>query len=310
MACRCALPVLRRRPGAAARCVFFPAAPSGSKNISRPSAICAAAVLPSPFSTGAGRACRIAQFSDRHKGHIGSFSEFDTDLETFMREVVLPDCPPPMFALAHSMGADDSHSRRAPWPALVRPYRAVGADARHCADHIRRRSPLLSCGECGSGAWAPCTFPAAILACSICSPFAGNILTSDPVRYARNAAVIEAEPALGLGGPTVAWCDAAFHAMRATSDPKYPARHPPADSDRRRRSRCHRVKHRDRRFRSATSCRFASRRQRLPARIVDGAGSLSFAILGGVRRFCPRHAAVLKYRITERRDASESPCAG
>ena len=28
-------------------------------------------------------------------------------------------------------------------------------------------------------------------------PFAGNILTSDPVRYARNAAILEAEPALG-----------------------------------------------------------------------------------------------------------------
>jgi len=55
-------------------------------------------------------------------------------------------------------------------------------------------------------------------------PFAGNILTSDPVRFARNAAIIEAEPALALGGPTVAWCDAAFHAMRVISDPAYPAR--------------------------------------------------------------------------------------
>ena len=55
-------------------------------------------------------------------------------------------------------------------------------------------------------------------------PFAGNPLTSDPVRYARNAAVLEAEPALGLGGPTVAWCDAAFRAMRAFHDPGFPAR--------------------------------------------------------------------------------------
>ena len=33
------------------------------------------------------------------------FSEYETDLETFMKEVVLPDCPPPFFALGHSMGA-------------------------------------------------------------------------------------------------------------------------------------------------------------------------------------------------------------
>jgi lysophospholipase len=43
--------------------------------------------------------------SDRHKGHVGDFSEYDADLEVFMREVVLPDCPPPLFALGHSMGA-------------------------------------------------------------------------------------------------------------------------------------------------------------------------------------------------------------
>ena len=40
--------------------------------------------------------------------------------------------------------------------------------------------------------------------------FIGNVLTSDPVRYARNAAVLEQDPALGLGAPTVAWADAAL----------------------------------------------------------------------------------------------------
>jgi lysophospholipase len=42
---------------------------------------------------------------DRFKGHVGSFSEYDTDLATFMQEMVLPDCPPPHFAIAHSAGA-------------------------------------------------------------------------------------------------------------------------------------------------------------------------------------------------------------
>ena len=43
--------------------------------------------------------------SDRRKGHITNFSQYDTDLSTFMKDVVLPDCPPPYFALAHSMGS-------------------------------------------------------------------------------------------------------------------------------------------------------------------------------------------------------------
>ena len=54
-------------------------------------------------------------------------------------------------------------------------------------------------------------------------PFVGNILTSDPVRYARNAAILEAEPALSLGPPTVTWCDAAFRAMRSLRERSYPA---------------------------------------------------------------------------------------
>src|SRR5690348_12261218 len=43
--------------------------------------------------------------SDRNRGHVTSFADYLIDLETFMKEVVLPDCPPPLFALGHSMGA-------------------------------------------------------------------------------------------------------------------------------------------------------------------------------------------------------------
>src|SRR5712672_417571 len=36
------------------------------------------------------------------KGHVRNFSDYDIDLVTFIQEIVLPDCPPPLFALAHS----------------------------------------------------------------------------------------------------------------------------------------------------------------------------------------------------------------
>src|SRR5256714_4781938 len=39
------------------------------------------------------------------KGYVRSFSQYLLDLEAFINDVVLPDCPPPVFALAHSMGA-------------------------------------------------------------------------------------------------------------------------------------------------------------------------------------------------------------
>ena len=43
--------------------------------------------------------------SNARKGHVFDFSEYDRDLESFVKEIVLPDCPPPLFALGHSMGA-------------------------------------------------------------------------------------------------------------------------------------------------------------------------------------------------------------
>src|SRR5262249_59542360 len=45
------------------------------------------------------------RLSDRHKGYVRNFGNYITDLEAVMEQVVLPDCPPPIFALAHSMGA-------------------------------------------------------------------------------------------------------------------------------------------------------------------------------------------------------------
>ena len=42
--------------------------------------------------------------SDPRKGHVGDFSEYERDVEVLMKEVVLPDCPPPIFAIGHSMG--------------------------------------------------------------------------------------------------------------------------------------------------------------------------------------------------------------
>ena len=53
--------------------------------------------------------------------------------------------------------------------------------------------------------------------------FVGNVLTSDPVRYVRNAAIMEHEPALGLGAPTVAWADAAMRQMNQFAEHSYSA---------------------------------------------------------------------------------------
>ena len=162
--------------------------------------------------------------SDHRKGYVRDFSEYDTDLETFMREVVLPDCPPPIFALGHSTGAT----------VLIR----AAHRGHRWFDRMVLIAPLIALGgvdySMGTGAvivralrmagFGSMYVPKSETSVVDARPFLGNILTSDPVRYARNAAILEAEPMLALGGPTVAWTDAAFRAMRSLRERSYPAR--------------------------------------------------------------------------------------
>jgi lysophospholipase len=159
--------------------------------------------------------------SDARKGHVTSFRDYDRDLDTFMQEVVLPDCPPPYFALAHSMGGAvllRAAFRGRRWferTVLSAPMIALtGRAASTMAVATARVSRLLGMGSSyvpGGGATAVPSLP-----------FIGNVLTSDPVRYARTGAVIEEAPALGLGAPSIAWLDAAYATMGSFADPAYP----------------------------------------------------------------------------------------
>ena len=160
---------------------------------------------------------------DPLKGHVNSFAEYDTDLQTFMQEIVLPDCPPPIFALGHSLGGT----------ILIRAAR----QGRRWFDRIVLSAPMIALrGMRSIGAARAIIAAGRLFGMSTAyapgggrlpvntGPFVGNVLTSDPVRYARNAAVLEAEPALGLASPTFAWADAAFKQIKEFSEPAYAAR--------------------------------------------------------------------------------------
>ena len=131
--------------------------------------------------------------------------------------MVLPDCPPPVFALAHSMGASillrsafaghrwfDRMVLLAPMIALPGMRRSVGTRL------LVRTLRMMGLG----GMYVPGGDASVVMQ----RPFIGNLLTSDPVRYARNVAVLETEPALAVGWPTVAWTDCAFRVMGELTD--------------------------------------------------------------------------------------------
>ncbi len=155
------------------------------------------------------------------KGHIGRFSDYGRDLEQFLHEQVLPDCPRPFFALAHSMGAlillnqlprlrtiFDRAALSAPLVQLATDRRKI-LGKRVSQITIRRLTGLARLLMMGqkfalgvdkrsvTGSWS----------------FDTNPLTSDGPRYDRNRLFLEAYPEKGIAGPTFQWVHEACKAM-------------------------------------------------------------------------------------------------
>ena len=162
------------------------------------------------------------QLPDPRKGHVESFSEFEIDVETFMQRVVLPNCPPPCFALAHSMGGAvllrSAHSGKRWFERTVLVAPMIGFPRLRASLPPRLLMRALRLAGLGSS-----YVPGSNVDRARASGFPGNPLTSDPVRYARNAAISEQDPTLGIGSPTVAWLDAAFATMVAFRAADYPS---------------------------------------------------------------------------------------
>ena len=159
--------------------------------------------------------------ADGRKGHVESFAQYDLDLEAVMAQIVRPHCSAPFIGFAHSMGA----------AVLLRS--AAGKD--YHFERIVLTSPMVGLAGLASSALARgAAYAMRFLGFGTSyvpggsgkdvRPFAGNKHTSDPQRYARIAAILEAEPALGIGSPTIAWTDAALEAMHEFDEASYPAR--------------------------------------------------------------------------------------
>lgn len=160
---------------------------------------------------------------DPRKGYVRRFSDFETDVETFVREIMLPDCPPPYFALAHSMGGAVmlrlAHAGRRWFDRMVLSAPMIDLPGHRTGWAARTALRLMRLTGSG-GAYIPGGNAKSLEL----QPFENNPLTSDPVRYARNAAILAEDPTLGIGAPTVAWADSAFRTMLEFKELQYPRR--------------------------------------------------------------------------------------
>ncbi|QWG12571.1 alpha/beta hydrolase [Bradyrhizobium sediminis] len=158
---------------------------------------------------------------DPRKGYVRDFADFEVDVETFVQQVVLPDCPPPYFALAHSMGGAVmlrvAHAGKRWFDRMV--LSAPMIDLPGHATSFPARALLKFLRLTGQGGRY---IPGGSDALSGTESFVNNRLTSDPVRYARNAAILEEDQTLGLAAPTVAWADTAIRTMGGFRAADYP----------------------------------------------------------------------------------------
>lgn len=170
---------------------------------------------------GQGGSYRLVTADQR--GHIGSFSEYENDLAAFMREVVLPDCPPPYNAFGHSMGGH----------VLLRCASRPGC----WFERLILSSPMIALTRDQLGFPKPFVRFVAEAACLIglksqpvpgvqdwresSVDFASNKLTSDRERYSRSRALVEAAPQLTVGVPTLGWLRAAMRSMAQVSEPSF-----------------------------------------------------------------------------------------
>lgn len=159
------------------------------------------------------------------KGHVRSFREYESDLALLMKEVVLPDCPPPFLALGHSMGAH----------VLLRNAARPGS----WFERMILTAPMIAFADQRVGYPQPLARAYAETACLLGlsgkyirggsdaiaeqGPFEGNPLTSDRERWHRNKAVLDTDPSLGLGSPTIGWLRAAYRSMSLVAADGYAA---------------------------------------------------------------------------------------
>nr|WP_321460225.1 alpha/beta hydrolase [uncultured Cohaesibacter sp.] len=155
--------------------------------------------------------------SDRQAGHplkgdVRHFSDYGKDLIQFIREIILPDCPPPCFALTHSMGGLILLSNlpqmriKIDRAVLCAPLIALSTSRYSFLGHtpsqsgIRKLTALmryLGQGERYAPGVSRTPFDR--------QGFYNNHVTSDGPRYDRNRQFMIDYPDLAIAGPTIRW---------------------------------------------------------------------------------------------------------
>jgi lysophospholipase len=162
------------------------------------------------------------QLRNPRKGHVEDFEDYQLDLEAAIRAMRDREMPQPWLLLSHSMGGAIALG------ALARgssPFRRAVL----CAPLVKvanlwseGAARVLARGLAGLG-FSAAFVPGGSGTSVSEEPFADNKLTQDAARYAHAQALLQAEPALAIGDPTIGWVDAMFAHLQAFDAPDFGA---------------------------------------------------------------------------------------
>lgn len=158
---------------------------------------------------GQGLSSRL--LDDRHKGHVGDYSDYMRDLEAWLWRVVQAAPGVPRFLMGHSMGghlglrllADSSRWFEA--GIFTAPMLALRGPL---PDSALRPLARLAVAAGRGEAYAPGAAYDPLV-----QPFEGNLLTRDPDEFERDKVLMRANPMLATGGITCGWLDATLRSL-------------------------------------------------------------------------------------------------
>lgn len=151
---------------------------------------------------------------DPLKSYVGSFAEFDADLDAVMEQVVAPLSPATPIVLGHSMGGHIAlralHDKPQMFRAAVLSSPMLAVSTRGYPAALARTVTALhfACGKAKNFAWGMAKHDPFLV------DFASQLCTTDENRFARTQNFLLSNPSIRLGGPTWGWMEAAYRSMK------------------------------------------------------------------------------------------------
>lgn len=167
---------------------------------------------------GQGRSGRA--LADGRKGHVRHFDDFRHDVEAVRDQALGPSFDGPLYVLGHSMGGCVALIGAA--EGWLKPDRMVVTTPMIALSIVRHHRLTRAVARLLDFAGLGSRFvPGGRVHSISTEPFAGNRLSRDQRRYARNAVLAGLMGEGAIGSPTIGWLRAAYEAMEKLQAPGY-----------------------------------------------------------------------------------------